>query len=117
MKGRVGFTAFVTRSDDNDYSVGHSVANSSIERRAGATPKTQVENCRYACGVVGDGPIDSIDNPRGGTTSPTVKDPHWNERDGFGDSVSRATNGASDMGAVTIAVGGVARNDWCNQAP
>ena len=71
--------------------------------------------------MVGDGPVDSGDNPRSRTTSVAAQNTNWNECDGFGYSVSCATNGSRNMGAVSVAIGGsaviangrVARNKPC----
>jgi len=55
--------------------------------------------------VIAGHPVDAGDDTGERAGAAAVEDPHCDERDLLGDAVRRAAGGASDVRAVTVAVG------------
>ena len=101
---RAGIGVGVAGRDAIRDTVGNAAGNCRIQQNGGGAAETHVGDRGGACCMVGGHPFDTCNHARVRAGAGTRQHAHGYEADALGDAVRGTTNGASDVGAVAVAV-------------
>ena len=104
--GRARIGVGVARRDHHGDAISDRGSNRVVHRLTGAAAQAHAEH-GWSRDVIGDRPVDARNHASGGTRAGAVEHADRHQRHALGDSIGRATNGAGDVRAMTVAVGGV----------
>ena len=104
--GRACVGVGVARRDHHGDAISDRGSNRVVHRLTGAAAQAHAEH-GWSRDVIGDRPVDARNHASGGTRAGAVEHADRHQRHALGDSIGRATNGAGDVRAMTVAVGGV----------